>query len=66
MSTAAVRKYVPAIPASASRVDGPDAVARELDVSDQDEADALADAIEAGDCDADGEPVGYDMYRSAV
>ena len=27
-------------------------------------ADALADAIEAGDCDADGEPVPYDWYRN--
>ena len=29
------------------------------------EADALADAIDAGDCDADGEPIPYDTYRSA-
>jgi hypothetical protein len=29
------------------------------------EADALADAQDAGDLDADGEPVEYDRYRSA-
>jgi hypothetical protein len=32
---------------------------------EQRDADMLADAIEAGDCDRDGEPVGYDRYRSA-
>ncbi len=33
---------------------------------EQDEADALADAIDAGDCDEFGEPIPYPMYRSAV
>ncbi len=30
------------------------------------EADALADAIDAGDCAEDGEPIPHDTYRSAV
>ncbi len=32
----------------------------------QDDADALADAIDAGDCDADGEPIEYDRYHGGV
>ncbi len=32
---------------------------------EQDDADALADAIDAGDCDEFGEPIPYDTYRSA-
>jgi hypothetical protein len=33
-------------------------------LADAEEAAELADAIESGDLDADGEPVGYPMYRS--
>ncbi len=33
---------------------------------EQDDADALADAIDAGDCDADGEPISYDRYHGGV
>ena len=35
-------------------------------LADAEEAAELADARDAGDCDADGEPVAYVRYRSAV
>jgi hypothetical protein len=35
-------------------------------LADAEEAAELADAIEAGDCDADGEPVAYDRYYGGV
>ena len=35
-------------------------------LADAEEAAELADAIEAGDLDADGEPVAYDRYYGGV